>query len=739
MGFNKRIFIMILSLTLIYVLKPASTYVFADEESNQNEITIVEQDAQADIASSTDSDQYKTEEDVNEIVYHQEIVDKGNYIEYYYIIFDGNGNGDVTGVMEPICIDVPDNTMDIPECNYTHLYGSFKEWNTERDGSGESYFPGEEIDIGSIDEDITLYAQWGPKKYNITYVNAKTNMDNPEYYYTSSESIMLEKPTGRGYTFNGWYYDSELTRKATMIKANSKGDKTFYAKWTMNKYTIIFDGNGSTSGTMNDMTCRYSAKYTLRNNKFKKKGYDFAGWNTKANGSGKALTNQEVIQKLNSTSGGIVTLYAQWKPHEYSIVFKGYRAESGSMNKVYYKYGETYKLPVNGFRKKGYVLKGWNTKADGSGRKFTDQEMVSNLTAVDGKVITLYTQWEKAQYKIVYGLRGGINDPMNPTSYNISTNTITLKNPTRMGYIFDGWYSDSAYTTKITEIPKGSYGKKCLYAKWIGINNYITYFTNGGTLNKAPNVYYYDTETFLIPEPIRVGYKFAGWYCNSDFSGNRVYSINKGSMGNVSLYAKWVPITYKVVFNGNGANSGYVEGMTCEYGKTYTFPKNNFVKSACDFLGWGQYSNKTDSIYGNEFSNLSTVEGSTVIVYAQWSKQRCIVKTNPLPKTVHYRYNPYEIASSAQVIKVSYTTEENWNGKYDIYITVTTKKTYNNYDYGGTVTIGANYALKNSSNLVVYSGYYYHNYLVDGESFEWQIKIYGVDPGEYFLDFRDLE
>ncbi len=403
--------------------------------------------------------------------------------------------------------------------------------------------------------------------YTITYVDAKTNPDNPEAYQKSDENVMLNNPTWKGHTFKGWYYDSDFTRKATMIKAGATGDKTFYAKWAVNKYKIKFDGNNATSGTMKDMSCEYGSSYNLRNNAFKRKGYTFTGWNTKANGSGKAYANQAEIKNLNSNDGVVITLYAQWKANTYYIDYRGYRASSGSMGTVKYQYDKSYTLAANKYKKTGYKFTGWNTKSDGTGRKFSDKESIKNLTAVDGNTLVLYTQWELVQYKIVYGLQGGVNNSTNPTTYNITTSTITLKNPTKKGYYFRGWYSESAYTNKVTSIPKGSTGKKTLYAKWELQNYTINYYANGGTLaGNAPKTYNVTTATFSIPNPTRSGYTFDGWYRNSDFSGGRVNSISTGTVGTINLYAKWNKIEEQKYNYGNyviNKNTGKIHLPNC--------------------------------------------------------------------------------------------------------------------------------------------------------------------------------
>lgn len=85
----------------------------------------------------------------------------------------------------------------------------------------------------------------------------------------------------------------------------------------------------------------------------------------------------------------------------------------------------------------------------------------------ENNAVTLYAIWEKAvSYKITYKLNKGKNNAANPKTYT-SEDKITLKNPTRSGYHFAGWYRDSKYKKKISVIEKGSKGTVTLYAKWV--------------------------------------------------------------------------------------------------------------------------------------------------------------------------------------------------------------------------------------------------------------------------------
>lgn len=141
-------------------------------------------------------------------------------------------------------------------------------------------------------------------------------------------------------------------------------------------------------------------------------------------------------------------------------------------------------------------------------------------------------------YTISYETYGGTLDSSAPGTYQSLSDTIVLKNPKRSGYIFLGWYTGNDFKTKVTCIPKGSYGNKKLYAGWTKKYT-INYKLNGGK-NSAENPKSYSklTDTIVLRQPKRSGYKFKGWYKDKNCT-KKVTRIKKGSTGNLTLYAKW--------------------------------------------------------------------------------------------------------------------------------------------------------------------------------------------------------
>ena len=135
-----------------------------------------------------------------------------------------------------------------------------------------------------------------------------------------------------------------------------------------------------------------------------------------------------------------MTLYAQWKPNEYSVKFDANEGK-GTMADQQFTYDVARNLSVNAFTRDHYVFTGWNTNPDGSGTAYSDGENVKNLTIVPGYAVTLYAQWKLETHTISYDLNGGTLDGKSGTveitaSYG---DKIVLPKPTRKGYSFRYW------------------------------------------------------------------------------------------------------------------------------------------------------------------------------------------------------------------------------------------------------------------------------------------------------------
>ena len=187
-------------------------------------------------------------------------------------------------------------------------------------------------------------------------------------------------------------------------------------------------------------------------------GYIFKEWNTKEDGTGETYKPGDSIKKLLETAD--MAKQAQ---------------ETSERTEV----GEEIKPEKDVMQEENDVAQtdsaSWEEKTDKAEMQISDTENDGTspdistdkaIAAGDTTVITLYAIWEKAsEYKITYKLNKGKNNTANPKTYT-SEDEIKFKKPTRSGYHFVGWYTDSKYKNQISVIEKGSEGSLTLYAKW---------------------------------------------------------------------------------------------------------------------------------------------------------------------------------------------------------------------------------------------------------------------------------
>ena len=239
----------------------------------------------------------------------------------------------------------------------------------------------------------------------------------------------------------------------------------------------------------------------------------------------------------------------------------------------------TLKLSTTTPTRTGYTFNGWNTNNSGTG---TNYAAGANYTA--NASVTLYAKWNLVNYSISYTLNGG-SVTGNPTSYNVTTNTFTLKNPTRTGYTFAGWTGSNGNTPQTSvSVAKGSTGNKTYTANWT-LNTYtITYNLNGGNVSPAnPASYNVTTNTFTLNNPTKAGYTFTGWTGSNGNTPQTSVSVAKGSTGNKTYTANWAPVNYTITYNLDGGNATNPANYNIE---TATFTLNNPTKEHNDFLGW---------------------------------------------------------------------------------------------------------------------------------------------------------
>lgn len=189
-----------------------------------------------------------------------------------------------------------------------------------------------------------------------------------------------------------------------------------------------------------------------------KTGYIFKEWNTKEDGTGETYKPGDSIKKLLETADMAKQAQETSERTEAGEEIKPEKDVMQEENDVAQTDSASWE------EKTGKAeMQISDTENDGTSPDISTDKAIA---AGDTTAITLYAIWEKAsEYKITYKLNKGKNNTANPKTYT-SEDEIKFKKPTRSGYHFVGWYTDSKYKNQISVIEKGSEGSLTLYAKW---------------------------------------------------------------------------------------------------------------------------------------------------------------------------------------------------------------------------------------------------------------------------------
>lgn len=278
--------------------------------------------------------------------------------------------------------------------------------------------------------------------FAINYVlDGGTNSENnPNEYVPEKLPLLLEDPTKSGYKFVGWYDNENFTGEAmTEISAGTMGDVTLYAKWNALDYRISYELNGGTNAENPDGYDVSDLPVSLHAPS--RTGYIFKGW---------YMGENRVLAIPVGTTGNVV-VSAKWEPITYTIDFDT-NGGLPTLSSIDYTI-ESDSFTLQEITKIGYTFDGW----------YNGETKVTEITTGTYGNMTLVAKWTADLYTISYDLADGVNSPENPTSYTIESGLITLKNPTRDGYTFLGWYNGEQL---VTIIDSNTLENITLTAKW---------------------------------------------------------------------------------------------------------------------------------------------------------------------------------------------------------------------------------------------------------------------------------
>lgn len=373
--------------------------------------------------------------------------------------------------------------------------------------------------------------------------------------YGTSLTLSSTVPVRVGYNFLGWSTNSTASSASysagSSATFNSSSDVVLYAVWSPISYSVSFNGNGSTSGSMSNQSFQYGIAQVLNTNNYSRSFT--VSFNT--NG-GAAISNRSVSSAFNG-----------WEDRG-TFIHNGVTYDYTALDVPYYV--GTYGDLLNAFGYDKYSLvnhyvnwgKNEGRSPKGSSPGFYPVGVsVNNLTTSDNYVVPLYAHW--------------------------TDTIITLPSTTKTGYTLAGWYSDSNLNSKVGDAGSNYTvsSSSTLYAKWSAIPYYVSFNANGGNGSMGNESFYYGTEKRLNANAFtKTGYSFSGWNTSSDGSGtsyaNNAAILNLSATGEtITLYAMWSPNNYNYT--------------VCHYKEVVT--SGNYDSLGCDTVS-GAYGTQTSAV-----------------------------------------------------------------------------------------------------------------------------------------------
>src|SRR5690606_23644140 len=360
----------------------------------------------------------------------------------------------------------------------------FNGWFTQATGGSKV----ESIQLGSTGN-RTLYAQFSPIIYDITYLNLEgSTTSNPLNYTIETQTFTLSNPTARQhYQFVGWYTELVGGTLVTKIELGSTEDVILYARWTPITYSITY-ANLQSSTHSNPLTYTIETDTIILLDPTNRIGYTFAGWYTQ-------LTLGQRVYEIDTNSADDLTLFARWTANSYTIEFD---VDGGMpISDMTVTYGQSFTLP--NAQKLGFTFAGWEL----DGNIFT-----SGIWNLDENIflVAVWTEWPT----IIFDLHGGVGTLVisQAPGSNISAPAV---NPVKDGYTFLHYYVSDENTAYVFDVMPEE--DLVLHAKWEAIIYEIKYENLFGLDSNNVDTFTIEDEdiTLLDPES-RTGYTFSGWF-----------------------------------------------------------------------------------------------------------------------------------------------------------------------------------------------------------------------------------
>jgi uncharacterized repeat protein (TIGR02543 family) len=423
---------------------------------------------------------------------------------------------------------------------------------------------------------VALVAHWSQNMVTVSFdTNGGSINPADQTVAWGDKATAPPAPTKTGRTFTGWF-TSDGTAWAFGSDTVTRS-MTLIAHWIVNSYPVTFDTRGGS--VVDGQTVLHNATATRPQADPTRTGYAFAGWFTAPDGNQAWSFSTPITQAT--------TIYAHWTANLYPVVFDSQGGTSVVTQNV--AHDATATRPADPTRT-GYTFDGW----------FLDGASYVFSTPVTGPV-TLVAHWTIKRYTVT--IDPANSQPTSSAQYDHGSLVSQPADPTRTGWIFQGWYVDGApysWNTPVTS-------DLTIVAHWTRRMYPVDFDSTGGTDVATEQVAYLDTATAPVP-PTRLGYTFQGWFTSAD--GNQAWDFSTPITQATTLYAHWTRVGYVVSF---------VTGQDATLVAPESVPANDPATKPADptrfnyvFQGW------FTSAQGTTAYDWTSPVTHDITLYAQW-------------------------------------------------------------------------------------------------------------------------
>ena len=578
--------------------------------------------------------------------------------EVYQVSFRNNQNTNVQNeehsYQEVFSANLPDDFY--PTVGYKLIRWEKYSMNANGEAVGEP----EKLEPGTtmtVDCNSIFKAILEPITYTVSFNANGGEVKDAELPNTFDKDYSLTTASRYGYTFDGWYTakngGTKVTEDTQMTRAENH---TLYAHWTARTHKVVFDGNGATSGSMDDLDVTYDTKAnpTCR---YEKTGYSFAGWSYAKDG--------DVVDDL-SGKVDTVTVYAIWKPNTYKVTFV---TNSQSKTEYEFTYDAWEDFPY--LYSKFYDFAGWVTDRTKTIPVTERETAIINYSSGKNKWdiakdTTLYAAWYKkpsvtfsTKYSDTTAFLGDRElNKTNEVTYEYGEKISSLIMKCNTNRYIQSYRVETADGTEVSAgtcedknstvtipFPSNYILKNNLkvYVETANRTYGITYDTLGGEfIGEYPKTYSYGDEFDLPTNVKKTGLYVCGW--RNTLNNKVMTKVEATTSGELSLQAIYESAVYYVTTDLDGGT--LPDGVTMP--TEYKYKQNNIVlpqdvtKQGYSFAGW--YLEDEDVIV----TRIDTTKAMDYHLRALWNsnasttKVAGTVESDGTEKEIPYAEKPME-------------------------------------------------------------------------------------------------